>query len=282
MNYFVLGLFKKLVIADRLALLVDPVFAAPGEYKTNVVWIAVISYALQIYCDFSGYSDMALGLAHSLGFKLVKNFDMPYLSANVSEFWRRWHMSLSTWLRDYLYIPLGGSRGSSGRTVVNLMLTMTLGGLWHGATWTFVGWGMLHGVYLVSHRQFQQFCRHWPGLQSGLDSRAGTAWRIGITFLAVCLGWVLFRASSFEMAGSIYERLLIPAYGKSSPLPTQGVFLLWAVVLVGHLGGSVRRWQATPLPTWPAPLQGLAYAAICTCLLVLIPGQAQPFIYFQF
>ncbi len=112
-NYFLLGLFKKLVLADRLAMAADPIFEAPGDYKTAVVWIAMISYALQIYCDFSGYSDMALGLAHSLGFKLTKNFDTPYVARNVSEFWRRWHISLSTWLRDYLFIPLGGSRGAT-------------------------------------------------------------------------------------------------------------------------------------------------------------------------
>ena len=133
-EYILLGLVKKLAVADRMAQFADPVFADPTSYGSAAVWLAALAYSLQIYCDFSGYTDMALGSAHMLGYKLSINFNMPYLAANVSEFWHRWHISLSTWLRDYLFIPLGGSRGGEWRTVRNLMITMTLGGLWHGAS----------------------------------------------------------------------------------------------------------------------------------------------------
>src|SRR5262249_2970883 len=156
-QFFLMGLFKKMAIADYLAQYADPVFKTPELYSTSAAWLATIAYALQIYCDFSGYTDMALGSAHLLGYKLAKNFNMPYLAANVSEFWKRWHISLSSWLRDYLYIPLGGSRGTEWQTRRNLLLTMALGGLWHGASWTFVAWGVLHGVYLIVHRAFQAY-----------------------------------------------------------------------------------------------------------------------------
>src|ERR1019366_2012040 len=136
-EYFLMGLFKKLAIADRMVPFVDPVFENPDLYHTEAVWRAVMAYALQIYCDFSGYTDMALGAAHMLGYKLAPNFNMPYLAVNISEFWRRWHISLSTWLRDYLFIPLGGSRAGEWQTARNLMITMRLGGLWHGASWNF-------------------------------------------------------------------------------------------------------------------------------------------------
>ncbi|MFM7148206.1 MAG: MBOAT family O-acyltransferase [Gemmataceae bacterium] len=137
---FLMGLIKKWVIADRMAAFADPVFANPSAYGTETIWVAMFAYAMQIYGDFSGYSDMALGTAHLFGYHLTLNFNMPYLSRNISEFWRRWHISLSTWLRDYLFIPLGGSRGGSWMTYRNLLITMTLGGLWHGASWNFVLW----------------------------------------------------------------------------------------------------------------------------------------------
>src|SRR5262249_40180763 len=161
------------------------------------VWLATLAYALQIYCDFSGYTDMALGSAHLLGYKLAQNFNMPYLAANISEFWRRWHISLSSWLRDYLFIPMGGSRGTTLRTNRNLLATMALGGLWHGASWTFVVWGILHGILLILHRGFASFCKPRPRLDWLLRSPPGTAVRIGVTFACVCLGWVFFRATTF-------------------------------------------------------------------------------------
>ena len=157
-QFFLMGLFKKMAIADRMALFADPVFANPAPLQHAALWLAVLAYALQIYCDFSGYTDMALGTAHMLGYKLAQNFNMPYLAANVSEFWRRWHISLSTWLRDYLFIPLGGSRGRRWQTDRNLLITMTLGGLWHGASWTFVVLGLTARAAADGHRGFQRFC----------------------------------------------------------------------------------------------------------------------------
>jgi alginate O-acetyltransferase complex protein AlgI len=280
-NYFLLGLIKKLVIADRLALLVDPVFAAPEQYRTAVLWLAVLSYALQIYCDFSGYSDMAVGLAHAFGFKLARNFNLPYLAANVSEFWRRWHISLSTWLRDYLFIPLGGSRGTPGQTLRNLIITMALGGLWHGASWTFVLWGLLHGGYLAVHRRFQGFCENRPRWQAVLRGMPGTAARVGLTFLAVALAWVLFRAPTLGDAWTIYARMFWPSPGMAYPFPSEGAAMILALAAAGHAIGRWRR-AGRVARDLPAPIQGFAYAALWACVLVLTPDGARPFIYFQF
>src|SRR5262245_16224117 len=211
---FLLGVFKKLAIADRMAVFSDPVFADPGVHNTAAVWLAVLAYTLRICCDFSGYSDMALGLAHLLGFRLTQNFFMPYLSPNVSEFWRRWHVSLSTWLRDYLFIPLGGSRGSTWQTNRNLMITMALGGLWHGANWTYVVWGVLHGLMLVGHRQFRAYCEARPRLDAALQSYPGTAVRVFVTFSCVSLCWVFFRPN-WDQAVTMLERMFSIVDGKT-------------------------------------------------------------------
>lgn len=149
---FLIGFIKKACISDNIALLIDPVFAAPDAFTAASLWIATVFYAVQIYCDFSGYTDMAIAIAALLGFQLQLNFRFPYFASNIAEFWQRWHISLSTWLRDYLYIPLGGNRGGSIKTYRNLMITMLLGGLWHGAAWNFVIWGGLHGGALAVHR----------------------------------------------------------------------------------------------------------------------------------
>jgi alginate O-acetyltransferase complex protein AlgI len=278
---FLLGLFKKLAVADRMAQFADPVLANPGAYGQLACWAAVLAYAVQIYCDFSGYTDMALGCAHLLGYKLARNFDMPYLAANVSEFWRRWHISLSTWLRDYLFIPLGGSRGGTWQTCRNLMLTMTLGGLWHGASWTFIAWGALHGSYLIVHRTFQVFCRTRPALRLVLASWPGTAARIACTFLCVSLTWVLFRAQTFRAALTLLRGLVWARAGQSLPLPAEGLLLLLLVVLLAHLIGRRRLWQRL-LDRVPAPLLGSGYAALACLALLLAPSTQAPFIYFQF
>src|SRR5262249_15484943 len=218
-QFFLMGVFKKLAIADRMALYADPVFANPEVYNSGAVWLAVLAYALQIYCDFSGYTDIAFGSAHLLGYKLAKNFNMPYLAVNVSEFWRRWHISLSSWLRDYLFIPLGGSRGTIWQTNRNLMITMALGGLWHGANWTFVVWGVLHGSYLIIHRYFKAFCEARPRLDGVLQNPLGMLLRMTLTFAAVCFGWIFFRAQTFTDASMILHRMFVPMpYGLGSPL----------------------------------------------------------------
>jgi alginate O-acetyltransferase complex protein AlgI len=278
---FLMGLFKKLAIADRMAQFADPVFAAPGTFGSGTLWIATLAYALQIYGDFSGYTDMALGCAHMFGYKLAPNFRMPYLSTNVSEFWRRWHISLSSWLRDYVFIPLGGSRGSHLRTALNLMVTMTVGGLWHGANWTFVVWGALHGALLVVHRGFRALCRRHAPLDRLLQTAPATAARVALTFLAVSLAWVLFRAPSFSSALIMLRGLFIVRTGQGAPCPVEGFWLLAALVVLEHLTAR-RGLVARTLPRLPAPILGCGHALVLTLTLLLAPDATRPFVYFQF
>jgi alginate O-acetyltransferase complex protein AlgI len=271
---FLVGLFKKAVLADHLAAAVDPVFKTPGAYGTSMLWLAVFGYAAQIFCDFSGYSDMAIGLAHTFGFKLHANFNMPYLSANITEFWRRWHISLSSWLRDYLYIPLGGNRGGRWRTYVNLILTMLLGGLWHGANWTFVFWGFYHGAALALHRALP--APRW------LAARGLRPLGIGATFLTVCIGWVFFRAQTFSDAKLILRHLIRPVTAGSLDGATVSLALIClAIVVVFHgvgqfvnLGRLERRL--------PPALVGAGLALLLMAALVLLPRERAAFIYFQF
>jgi alginate O-acetyltransferase complex protein AlgI len=286
-QFLLMGMFKKVAIADRMALFADPVFADPGRYGSGAIWIAVVAYALQIYCDFSGYTDMALGAAHMLGYKLAQNFNMPYLAVNISEFWRRWHISLSTWLRDYLFIPLGGSQGLAcphcqrTRTNRNLMITMTLGGLWHGASWTFVGWGILHGFYLILHRYFRDYANTRPRLDKLLRTPPGTALRVAATLFCVCLGWIFFRAATFTTAGTMIFRLLVPHSGWGLTLPAVGFWYTVGCVALCHLLGQSGLWRKWS-PRLPAPVLGFGYATALTLALVLAPDSGKAFIYFQF
>ena len=203
LNIFFWGMLKKAVLADHLSVLVDGVFATPLAYSSGTVALAVLAYALQIYFDFSGYSDMAIGCAKCLGFDLAKNFDLPYISANVTEFWKRWHISLSTWLQQYLYISLGGNRRGRVRTYINLMLTMLLGGLWHGAGMNFVLWGGLHGIALCVHKVW--LARKKKGSGSTAARIAG----IMGTFVFVCLCWVFFRAENMRTAMQVFTKLFV-------------------------------------------------------------------------
>jgi alginate O-acetyltransferase complex protein AlgI len=258
------------------------VFADPTHFHSKAVWLAVVAYAVQIYCDFSGYTDMAIGAAHMLGYKLARNFNIPYVSANVSEFWRRWHISLSSWLRDYLFIPLGGSRGGTWQTHRNLLITMTLSGLWHGASWTFVVWGVLHGVLLIVHKLFQGFCKTRPILDRVLQSAPGTLLRVALTFLSVCVGWVFFRATTFGLAAGVLGRMAMwRSDASTGPLPTSGIVLTMALVAVCHVIRHFELW-----PRWqrkmPAPILGASYALAVTLALMLAPSGSKPFIYFQF
>ena len=280
-GFFLMGLFKKWVIADRMALFADPVFAQPGAYRTGAVWMAVLAYTLQIYGDFSGYTDMAIGTAHLLGYRLAKNFDMPYLSANMAEFWQRWHISLSTWLRDYLFFPLGGSRGGRWKTYRNLLIVMVLCGLWHGASWIFVAFGFLQGLYMAIHRTFHDFCEARPTLRRALESWPGTAARVAFTFFWFMMSLVVFRSQSFQAAGTMFCRLAAGPDGLGEPLNPFGLFLTVGMVLLCHL--LARRW---PWPRFverlPAPVLGVGYALLLTLCLVLAPPTSKPFIYFQF
>src|SRR5690606_12257641 len=209
---FTLGLFKKVFIADGLSGFVNSVFAGPELYDGATVWLAVLGFSVQIYCDFSGYSDMAIGLARVLGYDFPENFRMPYLSTSVAEFWHRWHISLSTWLRDYLYIPLGGNRGSATRTYINLMLTMLLGGLWHGAAWVFVIWGAIHGVALAIHRLWRAQLKRRPiaPLPAMFEPLLQFAsWLL--TMMVVMVAWVFFRSTDggLPQAVTILEKMFV-------------------------------------------------------------------------
>ncbi len=275
---FVFGLFKKVFIADSLAQFVDPAFDSAGVLSGVTLWIAALAYAIQIYADFSGYSDMAIGLARAMGFDLSRNFDHPYLSRSVQEFWRRWHISLSSWLRDYLYIPLGGNRLGKVRNYVNLMLTMLLGGLWHGASWTFVFWGGWHGLALCAGRWWSQRRKGRKPREEGshlLSSLIG--W--GITMLVVIVGWVFFRSPSFEVALTILGKMFTLAEGVSWYQP----FTIGVIVAVSSyhllLALGYRKWFELRANTVWAP------AVLFTMIWLVIafyPHDFQPFIYFQF
>jgi alginate O-acetyltransferase complex protein AlgI len=280
-QFFLMGLFKKLAIADRMALFSDPVFKEPGLYNSGAVWLATLAYAVQIYCDFSGYTDMALGTAHMLGYKLAQNFNMPYSALNVSDFWRRWHISLSSWLRDYLFIPLGGSRGTNWQINRNLMMTMALGGLWHGASWTFVVWGVLHGSYLIIHRYFKAFCETRPRLELALQTPLGMVFRMALTFASVCFGWIFFRAQSFTDASTILNRLIVPFHDAlGAPLHNRSLWYLVGFVVICHAIGRSGVWKKWS-PRVPAPVLGFGYATCLTLALVLAVS-GKTFIYFQF
>jgi alginate O-acetyltransferase complex protein AlgI len=277
----VLGLFKKMVIADRMAMVVDPVFANPDSFETAVVWMAAVAYSIQIYCDFSGYSDIALGTARMLGYRLTINFAMPFAATDISDLWRRWHISLSTWIRDYVYIPLGGNRGSTLRTSFNLLAAMTLCGLWHGANWTFVVWGAMNGMYLIVHRAFRWATRDLTTFREVLGTVPGTALRIAMTFTAFTLAMVVFRSPTFETAEKVLYRLFVPAGGQGLPVPAVVFWTFAGIVFVAHLVGarpaSWQRWyRASPA------FRGLAFAGVVFATLLLAPVTTWTFIYFQF
>jgi alginate O-acetyltransferase complex protein AlgI len=262
------GYVRKVAIADSIAPLVDIRFAHPEAHNAWSLLIGVYLYAFQIYCDFSGYSSIAIGLARILGFDFGINFDRPYFSRNFSEFWTRWHISLSSWLRDYLYIPLGGSRGGKWRTYRNLMITMLLGGLWHGASWTFVFWGALHGTYLVVERMFRL--------------RIPRVLAILIVFHLTCFAWVFFRAHSFSNA---WEVLTGIASMSGSVLDIEGrgqiakCVVLITVMLAFEAAAFLPRLRARAF----TPAMRLAFVAACAWV-VLIFGtfSGNNFIYFQF
>ncbi len=278
------GLLKKVVIADYLALNhVDRVFDRPEWFSSPECLAAVYGYALQIYCDFSGYTDIALGSALLLGIVLPKNFDSPYKSRSLQEFWHRWHISLSTWLRDYLYIPLGGSKGPAWKTYRNLMITMLLGGLWHGASWNFVVWGALHGAALACTRIWQRR-RGAPAAESarvgGLASVSDVLKAV-LTFHYVCLAWIFFRAEGFARARMMIRQIF--RGGLHAPNLSRGVLAVIALGFVTHLLPDdlyrrARRWFVA----LPAPAQGGVLFVVALIVKKIASTQVVPFVYFQF
>ena len=278
---FLVGFIKKACISDNLSPIVDSFFSAPGDYTVLSAWLGVILYAVQIYCDFSGYSDMAIATAGFLGYELCLNFDFPYFSSSVTEFWRKWHISLSTWLRDYLYIPLGGNRGTKLFTYRNLMLTMLLGGLWHGAGWNFVIWGALHGLALIVNREWSKITKRLFGSQPHKFWQPISRLFFSLlTFYWVCLAWIFFRATSFSDATEIVKSFVLLRSDGSQQL-NYYLFLLLGGLIVFHYGASrrllARWWKA--LPNWSF---FLIFGSLVSIAIFAIAPSYTSFIYFQF
>ena len=289
------GLFKKMVIADRLAVLVNQVYNNPLEYHGYEVIVATVFFAFQIYCDFSGYSDIAIGLARTMGFDLMKNFDSPYFSKSITEFWRRWHISLSTWFRDYVYIPLGGNRRGKSRTYLNLFLVFLVSGLWHGAAMTFVIWGAIHGLIVMLEKALYPVrARIYNTLGIRKDSFSNKLIFCGITFSIVCLSWIFFRANSLSDALLIVRSSFVANY---EGINYGGLFKLgldasefWvaitaiAVLLlfdIFHKRKSAAKWLAAQ----NAVFRYAVYVGIVFVILIYgVYGDMAPqdFIYFQF
>lgn len=271
-----IGLLKKVAIGDYLAVnLVDRVFDAPIHYSALENYCAVLGYAVQIYCDFSGYTDIAIGSALLLGVRFPLNFDSPYKAHDIQEFWRRWHISLSTWLRDYLYIPLGGNRHSEVRTYINLMITMLLGGLWHGANWTFVVWGGMHGAALAVTR----FVREKRGKRPFSPLRHALG--VLVTFHLVCASWIFFRSETFQKAAVVYAQL--GTFTTYHPNLAPSVVAVLAVGIASHY--LPERWYQAAMSAFirmPAMAQGAALFFVALILRAMATAEAVPFVYFQF
>ena len=265
LGFFVIGLTKKVIVGDQIADLIDPMIADYTRLTTADAWLAALGYALQLYFDFSGYSDMAVGLGHLFGIRIPQNFDAPYRAVSITDFWRRWHISLSSWLRDYLYIPLGGNRVGAVRTYANLLVTMLLGGLWHGANWTFVIWGGYHGLLLALERG----CR-------GLPLRLPLVLARVSTFLLVLVGWVIFRSTDLTMALTWLGRMFSPA-ALAVTAPRELYF--WVLLGLGLITllpetwdlrfGTSRRWLTV-------------YATMFFVAYLFMNGKQTVFLYYQF
>jgi alginate O-acetyltransferase complex protein AlgI len=284
---FIVGLGKKMLIANTLAAPADQIFGLPADQITTAhAWLAVTCYTLQIYFDFSGYSDMAIGLGRMFGFRFPENFNYPYIASSVQDFWRRWHMSLSAWFRDYVYIPLGGNRASTGRVYFNLVLVFFLCGLWHGANWTFVVWGLFHGAFLVFERL---------GLLDAL-ARLPALLRHAYVLLVVMVAWVFFRADSIGGAATMLQALV--GFGGAAPSPYTPIWYLTpqvALALAAGIAGSgpLLPWLAglRERATTEAPRAAFAWETASTLALMavfagaiiqLAAGTYNPFIYFRF
>ncbi len=277
-----MGMIMKVLLGDRLAPLVDPVFRAPGAFSSLELFQGLLYFALQIYCDFSGYSLIARGTARLFGVDVMINFRQPYLSLNVTDFWRRWHISLSSWLKDYLYIPLGGNRKGKARTYFNLMVTMLLGGLWHGANWTFVAWGGLHGLYLAAHKLMLGGRKPETRIRvRGWKSFAWAAIRVGFTFTLVLLTWLFFRSPDFHTAFAMLSGIL-SFQGTLDPRVLLATLLVGGVVLgIDILLYGLEREEILGLiPRFARP--GVIAGIWVVILAHLIFAQEIPFIYFQF
>jgi alginate O-acetyltransferase complex protein AlgI len=268
-SFFILGYLEKVLIADTLATFVDPAFKNHAELSTLGAWMAVLGYTFQLYFDFSGYSSMAIGLGFMFGIRIPINFNSPYKALDPSDFWQRWHISLSSCLRDYLYIPLGGNRYGISRTYINLMLVMLIGGLWHGANWTFIVWGAYHGVLLCAYRAWGHHIEWLPAIVRQL-----------VMFFLVVIGWVFFRAENITVALDILHTMFVPTSGTLVMKPTVFVLVMAVAAWWAMRGPNPvdinRAFQWRPRHTY-------AYSAVLGAALAIIAGgRESPFLYFQF
>ena len=280
MRLILFGFFVKMVVADHLGEYVDEVYGHLDEYNSWSVWLAMVFYSFQIYCDFFGYSTIALGSAKLMGFDITDNFKTPYLSKNIAEFWHRWHISLSTWFRDYVYIPLGGSRVKFGRWAFNILVVFVLSGIWHGAAWTFLLWGFAHGLLHIAEKVLRRALPN-PDKAKGACLFAGNALRVVKTFLLVTLFWVMFRATDFEHLRSIFEAAF-SNFGNGGQLAVApavwlylGLFILMDVLLLN-----------TRFDAWcedkPWVVRWMIYAVLVFMVIACSSVNSFPFIYFQF
>ncbi len=269
LSYFVFGLAEKVLLADTLAAFVDPAWKNYASLSSAGIWLAVLGYTFQLYFDFSGYSTMAVGLGYLFGLRIPQNFNSPYKALNPSDFWQRWHISLSSCLRDYLYIPLGGNRGGEWKTCRNLMITMLLGGLWHGANWTFILWGAYHGLLLILYRFFG---RQWDILPGIVRQFA--------MFLLVIVGWVLFRAENVSIAGHMLHGMFVPAGGVL--MEKWEIFVVFiSIAGVWSMGGpNAFDWHADF--RWSQRKETVLAVVFGACLAIIMGGRNSPFLYFQF
>jgi alginate O-acetyltransferase complex protein AlgI len=283
LRLFLWGLFKKVFVADRLAVFVDAVYAAPDRYRGLGCVLAFYFFAFQIYCDFSGYTDMALGASRILGIELCENFRRPYFAASLREFWTRWHISLSTWMRDYLYIPLGGNRLGPARWATAIMAVFALSGLWHGASWTFVLWGIYHGALLVIERAAQWLFQ--LNARAALQSSIGRFAAIAATFHLTGIGWILFRSPNLTIATAMLTNLTGAGGRDITEIMSIAQLQLAAIGIAVVLGIDLlaERGLAGVFPRMPLPLRwAVYYAAIFAVLLFPGSGEIRTFIYFQF
>jgi alginate O-acetyltransferase complex protein AlgI len=274
---FLGGALQKVLIADNISVFVDAVFEEPSLYNAPTLWLALISYSIQIFCDFCGYSLMAIGVSRIFGFKLMENFRMPYVSISITEFWRRWHISLSFWLRDYLYISLGGNRKGELRTKINLLITMVLGGLWHGASWNFVLWGALHGLGLIVHK-------YWANIRLPFRERflyKLFSWVMTYGFVVMC--WLPFRSQNFNSTYYYLQRMFNPStVGVNWMFPTS--LILIAITIAWHVAYKANLpWLLSYPRSTIMSFRTMTVVFSCLMLIVLFaPLNTSPFIYFQF
>lgn len=294
----IIGMAKKLLLADNLAVFVQMGVSGPANYSGPELWLFAIAFAFQIYFDFSGYTDIGRGSALLFGYHIPINFNMPYIAKHMSDFWHRWHISLSTWLRDYLFIPLGGSRGSRWQTNRNLFLTMALGGLWHGASWNFVVWGVYHGIALIVHREWSMFRDSKPALKAFFaNPPVAFFWKyfsMILTFQAVCIGWVFFRIQDMGMAWTMVRRMITlrPMFSMKGAehflVMKQDLPVIVPVVMIMVAILVISNWPISALnekkyfQNLPAFVKAAYCAIVIMAIVTFLPDNSQPFIYFQF